>query len=69
METPTETKLRKEVANLLFSKILKVSDAVIAQQAPASRLDYLFACYEHNWATTKRSITCPHCAQKAQGKS
>ena len=37
-----------------------------AQQAPASRLDYLFACYEHNWSTTKRNITCPHCAQQAQ---
>ena len=33
MESPTETKLRKEVANLLFSKMLHVSDAVIATQA------------------------------------
>ena len=31
MESPTETKLRKEVANLLFSKMLHVSDAVIAK--------------------------------------
>ena len=31
METPTKTKLRKEVANLLFSKMLHVSDAVIAK--------------------------------------
>ena len=31
METPTETKLRKEIEILLFSKMLNVSDAVIAK--------------------------------------
>ena len=31
MESPTETKLRKEVANLLFSKLRHASEAIIAK--------------------------------------